>query len=146
MMDNFASFTCRYGVSNVLKITEVVAFSINFYGRQPFLHMRRPGNTKMPGGALSYFAPVLLILRARNIAQVTDAVVRFYVVDVVYLIRGPFAVNVKPRQPVRLIATAIHTYSYVSVLQKAFAYVSGLMAPPHIYAPPKNSCFGIVVQ
>lgn len=55
-----------------------------------------------------------MIVRASNIAQVADAVVRRVVVDVVKLVFGPHTMNIQPRQPVHLVRFAVNVALQVS--------------------------------
>jgi hypothetical protein len=65
-----------------------------------------------------------VVLRASDVAQVGDAIVGFFVVDVVELALRPRPVNVKPRQSVRSIYPAVDAYARIA---NAFFYATGLI-------------------
>jgi hypothetical protein len=90
----FSGFSCHYRFGQIGKITEMVAFSRGFYVRHPTRVSLVPSYTKMARGAFCFARAIVVILRMSGVAQVGDAVVGFFVVDVVYDAHRPLTVRI----------------------------------------------------
>jgi hypothetical protein len=147
MVYALGSFPRCYRVVKVFKIAQMMPFSTSFYVRHPSLVSAVPRHAEMARRAAGVSSPVLVILRVRDIPQVSDAVVRLLVVDVVNDAGGPHPVNVKPRQPVRFVHFAVDTYGRVAY---ALFYAPGVCfaARPPVFStnPLKHSGLWVVVQ
>jgi len=86
---------------------------------------------------------VLRILRISGFTQIAKPVVASVAVNVVQLMRGPFAVNVQPRQTVRGVKYIVKSDCDVAVSHAAPRCVAG-SAPPTRHVPAKNSSARIV--
>jgi hypothetical protein len=100
MVYALGSFPRRYRVVKVFKIAQMMPFSAYLYVRHPSLVSTVPCHAEVARRAAGISGPILMVLRVRDISQVSDAVIRFFVVDVVNDADGPHPVNVKPCQPV----------------------------------------------
>ena len=86
---------------------------------------------------------VLRILRISGFTQIVNLVVTSVAVNVVQLMRGPFAVNVQPRQSMRGVQYVVQSDGYVPMPHAAANYISGTASPAR-HVPPKNAGFRVV--
>jgi hypothetical protein len=94
----------------------------------------------------SWAANILDILRVRNVSKVGYAVIRRLAVDVVDFVVRPFAVDIKPRKPVRPVLASVHPYGYVAFwVGKINNWAKcNAIGSPNLSA--KDSSIGVVIQ
>jgi len=86
---------------------------------------------------------VLRILRISGAPQIANSVVTSVAVNMVQLMRGPFAVNVQPRQTMCGVKYVVKSDCDVAVSYAAARCVAR-SAPPTRHVPPKNSSVWVV--
>ena len=131
-------------VFHAIKVSKVYFFPGHSNSGAELILGRAPLNTKNPGFVvLMRSALVVQILAHRCFAQICDSIVCRVAVNVVDKFLRPFAVNVKPRESVRLVSCVPNNYVPPPLTPRSSGDVTGLCSSAR-YLPYKFPCLGVV--
>jgi len=88
---------------------------------------------------------ILRVLCVCSFPQIAQTVVRTILVDVVKLMRRPYAVRIQPRQPMRGVQHVVYTHANIAVAHSASCRVAKA-ATPSSFVPCKFARIRVVVD
>ena len=126
-----------------VKQTDAYRLVINFYARLPLaVFASDAGKSTCVFGR---FPPVMRIGDVSGLTQVNQSVVRAVIVNVVNLIRGPYAVCIKPRKAMRAVQDIVYTNADIPVLHQAPSHGTlTAFSPGH--SPLKNPRIRVITD
>lgn len=126
-----------------IKSAFAVSSSVYHYLRQPFSLMFT-NTQKTTSVCFSRSRNVLKISEPRYVPKIVKSVVKFISIYMVYVLRGPTACYVEPRQSMRQNLFVIYGYSPISCRLTATCGFANKIRSSMINAPDKYTCCTVV--
>ena len=126
-----------------VKQTKAYRLVINFYARLPLAVFT--SYARKSACVFGRFSPVMRIGNVSGLAQINQSVVRAGIVNVVNLIRRPYAVCVKPRKAMRAVQNIVYTNADIPVLHQAPRHGT-LTAFSSSHGPLKNPRIRVITD
>jgi len=126
-----------------VKQTKAYSLVVNFYARLP-LAVFAP-DARKSACVFGRFPPVMRIGNVGGFSQVSQSVVCAVIVDVVNLIRRPYAMCVKPRKAMRAVQNIVYTNADIPVLHQTPSHGTlTAFSPGH--SPLKNPRIRVIAD
>ena len=126
-----------------VKQTKSYRLVIDFYARLPLAVFA--SNTSKSACVSRRFSPVMRISDVGSFAQVNQSVIRAVIVNVVNLIRRPYAMSVKPRKAMRVMQNVVYSDADIPVCHTTTRRVTFTAFSPG-HSPLKNPRIRVITD